>query len=84
MNNVSMNAHGIKEIRILRGQDDLDHLLRIIVVSDNDKLTDFNFFGMSDKGEDIIIPIKIDCRTARSVSFDSEFNFIGDEIEEEE
>ena len=86
MRSVSMNAHGIKEIRILRGQDDLRHLLRIIVVGDDDSMTDINLFGMADKEtrKDIIIPVKVDSRTLDTVSFDCEFNFLGDEIEEEE
>jgi len=86
MNNIGMNGHCIKEIRILRGQGDLEHLLRIIVIDKNDETSDFNFFGMRDKEtrKDITIPVKVDSRTLDTVSFDCEFNFLGDEIEEEE
>ena len=37
MNSIGMNGHGIKEIRILRGEGDIKHLLRIIVVDKNDE-----------------------------------------------
>ena len=86
MNSISMNGHGIKEIRILRGEGDIKHLLRIIVVDKNDETSDFNFFGMRDNEarKDIIIPVKVDSRTLDTVSFDCEFNFLGDEIGEEE
>lgn len=86
MRNVGIRGHGIKEIRILRGEDDIKHLLRIIVVDKNDETSDFNFFGMQDKEthKDIIIPVKVDSRTLDTVSFDCEFNFLGDEIDEEE
>ena len=86
MRNVGVRGHGIKEIRILRGEGDIKHLLRIIVVDKNDETSDFNFFGMQDKEthKDIIIPVKVDSRTLDTVSFDCEFNFLGDEIEEEE
>ena len=86
MNSISMNGHGIKEIRILRGEGDLDHLLRVIIIDKNDERTDISLFGMQDKEarKDIIIPVKVDSRTLDTVSFDCEFNFLGDEIEEEE
>ena len=86
MRNVGVRGHGIKEIRILRGEGDIKHLLRIIVVDKNDETSDFNFFGMQDKEthKDIIIPVKVDSRTLDTVSFDCEFNFLGDEIGEEE
>ena len=86
MNSIGMNGHGIKEIRILRGEGDIKHLLRIIVVDKNDERTDISFFGMRDNEarKDIIIPVKVDSRTLDTVSFDCEFNFLGDEIGEEE
>lgn len=86
MRNVSMNTHGIKEIRILRGEGDLKHLLRLVIVDENDEMSDINLFGMRDNeaGKDITIPVKVDSRTLDTVSFDCEFNFLGDEIEEEE
>ena len=88
MNNVSMNGHGIKEIRILRGEDEsgLGHLLKIYIVDKDDFRTDISLFGMPDKEtrKDIIIPVKVDSRSLDTVSFDCEFNFLGDEIEEEE
>ncbi len=48
--------------------------------------SDFNFFSMRDNkaGKDITIPVKVDSRSLDTVSFDCEFNFLGDEIEEEE
>jgi len=86
MRNVGIRGHGIKEIRILRGEDDIKHLLRIIVVDKNDERTDISLFGMRDNEarKDIIIPVKVDSRTLDTVSFDCEFNFLGDEIDEEE
>jgi len=86
MNNVSINAHGIKEIRILRGKDEsgLGHLLRLVIVDKDDFKSDISLFGIADKGKDIIIPVKVDSRSLDTVSFDCEFNFLGDVIEEEE
>tara|TARA_R100000900_G_scaffold66034_2_gene52719 strand:+ start:1201 stop:1470 length:270 start_codon:yes stop_codon:yes gene_type:complete len=86
MNSISMNGHGIKEIKILRGEGDIKHLLRIVIVDKNDESTDINLFGMRDNEtrKDITIPVKVDSRTLDTVSFDCEFNFLGDEIEEEE
>lgn len=86
MNNVGLTGHGIKEIRILRGKGDIDHLLRIVIVDRNDNMTDISLFGMRDKEtrKDITIPVKVDSRTLDTVSFDCEFNFLGDEIVEEE
>ncbi len=86
MNNVGLTGHGIKEIRILRGKGDLDHLLRVIIIDRNDETTDISLFGMMDKEtrKDIIIPIKVDSSTLDTVSFDCEFSFLGDEIKEEE
>ena len=61
-------------------------MLRIIVVDKNDERTDISLFGMRDNEarKDIIIPVKVDSRTLDTVSFDCEFNFLGDEIDEEE
>ena len=86
MNSISMNGHGIKEIRILRGEGSIGHLLRIVIVDKDDESTDINLFGMRDNEtrKDITIPVKVDSRTLDTVSFDCEFNFLGDEIEEEE
>ena len=83
MNNVSMNTHGIKEIRILRGKGDIHHLLRIVIVDGNDKTSDINLFGMADKetGKDITIPVKI---TNDIQVTTHEINFLGDVIDEEE
>ena len=70
MRNVGIRGHGIKEIRILRGEDDIKHLLRIIVVDKNDERTDISLFGMRDNEarKDIIIPVKVDSRTLDTVS----------------
>jgi len=78
-----MNGHDIKEIRILRGKDDLDHLLRIIIVGKNDEVTDISLFGMVDKetDRDIEIPVKV---TNDIQVTTHEINFLGDVIEEEE
>lgn len=84
MNSVSMNGHGIKEIRIVRGEGTISHLLRLVIVDKNDEKSDINLFGMRYMGEDITIPVKVDSRSLDTVSFDCEFNFLGDEIEEEE
>jgi len=83
MNNVGMNGHGIKEIRILRGKNDIQHLLRIVVVDRDDKITDINLFGMQDKEtrKDIKIPIKV---TNDIQVTTHEINFLGDVIDEEE
>ena len=84
MNSVSMNGHGIKEIRIVRGEGTISHLLRLVIVDKNDEKSDINLFSMRYMGEDITIPVKVDSRSLDTVSFDCEFNFLGDEIEEEE
>ena len=83
MNNVSINGHGIKEIRILRGKGDLDHLLRVIIVGKNYELTDISLFGMADKEthKDIKIPVKV---TNDIQVTTHEINFLGNVIEEEE
>jgi len=80
---MNMNGHDIKEIRILRGKDDLDHLLRIIIVGKNDEVTDISLFGMVDKetDRDIEIPVKV---TNDIQVTTHEINFLGDVIEEEE
>jgi len=85
MNNVSMNAHGIKEIRILRGQDEsgLGHLLRVVIVDKDDILSDISLFGMMDREthKDIKIPVKV---TSDIQVTTHDISFIGDVIEEEE
>ena len=83
MNNVSINAHGIKEIRILRGKEDLSHLVRIVIVDKDDILTDISLFGMADKEtrKDIIIPVKV---TSDIQVTTHDISFIGDLIGEEE
>jgi len=83
MNNVSINAHGIKEIRILRGKEDLSHLVRIVIVDKDDRLSDISLFGMADKEthKDIKIPVKV---TSDIQVTTHEINFLGDVIEEEE
>lgn len=83
MNNVGINAHDIKEIRILRGKGDIHHLLRIIIIDSNDKTSDINLFGMRDKEtrKDITIPVKI---TNDIQVTTHEISFLGDVIEEEE
>ena len=83
MNNVSINAHGIKEIRILRGKEDLSHLVRIVIVDKDDRLTDISLFGMGDKEthKDIIIPVKV---TSDIQVTTHDISFIGDLIGEEE
>lgn len=83
MNNVGINAHDIKEIRILRGKGSIDHLLRIVIVDGNDKTSDINLFGMRDKEirKDITIPVKI---TNDIQVTTHEISFLGDVIDEEE
>lgn len=83
MNSVGINAHGIKEIRILRGKGSIDHLLRIVIIDKNDKISDMNLFGMRDNEtrKDITIPVKI---TNDIQVTTHEISFLGDVIEEEE
>ncbi len=78
MENISMNAHGIKEIRILRGTDDLSHLLRIMIVGKDDIKSDISLFG-----EYSISPAIVIDENCEKIRFDK-ISFLGDIIEEEE
>jgi hypothetical protein len=71
MRNLSMNAHDIKEIRLVYGdtEDGLGHLLRVIIVDNNDNDSDISLFGMKDS---IRIPVKLDEKimtTRHNISF---------------
>ena len=73
MENISMNAHAVKEVRILRGTDDLSHLLRIMIVGKDDTITDISLFG----GNESRFPILID-EECDNILTNCKINFIGD------
>ena len=84
MRNMGITAHGIKEIRIFRGEDDLDHLVRIVVVDENDNTTDISLFGQTDSigRQGIRFPIKLDAK-CDNVLEGFDISFTGDINEEE-
>lgn len=80
MRNVSMNAHDIKEIRLVYGKAEsgLGHLLRIIVVDDKGNDSDISLFGTKDS---IRIPVKLD---EKIMTTRHNISFIGDVEGDEE
>jgi len=78
MENVSISAHSVKEIRLFRGTDDLSQLLRIMIVGKDGSTTDISLFG-----EYTIPPAIVIDENCEKIRFDK-INFIGDIIEEEE
>lgn len=84
MENVSMTAHAVKEIRIVRGKDDLSHLLRIMIVGKDGTISDISLFGEYTISPAIVIDEMVDAPlNCEKIRFDK-ISFIGDIIEEEE
>jgi hypothetical protein len=80
MRNVSINAHGIKEVRLRYGdiEDGLGHLLRIIIVNEDDTTDDVSLFGLK---TNVRMPVKLD---EKIMTTRHTISFIGDVIGEEE
>jgi len=80
MRNTSINAHDIKEIRLVYGdtEDGLGHLLRVIIVNNDDSTDDISLFGAKNS---IRIPVKLD---EKIMTTRHNISFIGDVKEEEE
>jgi len=73
MKHVSINAHSITEIRLLRSKDPINHMTKIIVIDNDGNTTDICLFGADDN--------KIRVKADLPITFTSFTNILGDEEE---